>query len=98
MARYGNPGRSNAGARREASFRESRRTAERALLADVATNAVTATNVVAVPTEVAKVVLADVDLLALVTDTDKIQPITAANVLDYVVSWLDAHYVLTPKP
>lgn len=72
--------------------------AERALEADVATNAGTATNVVAVPTEVAKVVLEDDDLLALVTDTNKIQPITAANVLDYVVSWLDAHYVLTPKP
>lgn len=66
--------------------------AERSLSSDVATNAVTATNVVQVPREVPKVMLEDADLLALVTGTDRIQPITVRNLLNF----LESRYVLTP--
>ncbi len=94
MARYGNPGMSNAGARREASFRESRRTAERALLADVADYATEATTAFSVSTVTPRATLDDTMQLALLADDDRIEP---APVLDFL-AYLETKYVLTPIP
>lgn len=94
MARYGNPGMSNAGARREASFRESRRTAERALLADVADYATEATTAFSVSTATPRATLDDTMQLALLADDDRIEP---APVLDFL-AYLETKYVLTPIP
>lgn len=94
MARYGNPGRSNAGARREAAFRESRRTVDRALLADVATSADSATVATAVDPVSPRATLDDTMQLALLADDDRIEP---APVLDFL-AYLETKYVLTPIP
>lgn len=89
------PDYSSSGPARDAAFLASRaipKLAERALLADEATNATNATNTTTVVTVDPKLTLDEDDLLALVTDSGRIQPVTLANLL----AFLESRYVLTP--
>lgn len=97
MARYGNPSYARSGTRRDAAFYESRRTALRAKTAeqaDTAASADEASVAFAVAKDSPRSSLDDAALMAFVTDSDRIQPVTVANFLAY----LETKYVLTPIP
>lgn len=94
MARYGNPSYARSGTRRDAAFYESRRTALRAKTADTATSADEASVAFAVSQDSPRSSLDDAALMAFVTDSDRIQPVTVEDFLAY----LETKYVLTPIP
>lgn len=88
------PDYSNAGPKRDAAAFLARRPVARAVLADTATAADSATVSSAVDPVSPRGTLDDTAVLALLTDDDRIEPLTIADFLAY----LETKYVLTPIP